>query len=174
MNKKMFYAIVVGVLAFVVCLNLYNNYHYREKEAGLNSGTINVPSSIGGVSLVEQTTGEAAMQALSKMHGTGVNMADGYILNYGNEQNNITLYLSVSNTVAEAVELFEQMDKRMPSTKMFTGRQVVKLGSRNVVQVEGMGMKHFYWQSGKLNYWLAVQGNMDSKKLVLETMKRVK
>ncbi|HEX3032099.1 MAG TPA: hypothetical protein VHS59_07640 [Bacillota bacterium] len=114
-----------------------------------------LPEQISGLPLTALVSGPEAVSDISRMHGKGIAVVEGYIARYTGGDREITLWVSVSASEAEAAALFRVMDAKMPASRVFTQRKVIKLDNKEVISVQGMGLSHFYWLQGKYNYWLA-------------------
>ncbi|GAB4261696.1 hypothetical protein [Thermincola ferriacetica] len=150
-------------------------YNQSEGDRDLSGqGVLRIPDELLGAKKMQEQSGPTAIDAISKMHRTSINVVNAYILVYGKPNTRITLWLSVSSSVEEAAQLFREMDQKVPASQVFTGREPVTLAGREVIKVNGMGQEHFYWQEGKINYWVAIQGEGNREALVKEVMDKVK
>lgn len=120
--------------------------------------TLNVPEQIASLPRTEFVSGPEAIQQIAMMHGKNISLDEGHIAKYKSGDKEVTLWISVSPSKEEGAALFKLMDEKMPASKVFQNRQEVKISSRKVVKVNGMGQEHYYWVSGKYNYWVAVAG----------------
>lgn len=166
MNKKLLCA--AGIIVFVAVLSLG-----LVKFINLNNASetcvLNVPEEMASLPRTQFISGPEAISQISKLHGKEISLEEGHIARYQAEGKEITLWISVSPTKEEGEALFKVMDQKMPSSKAFTNREVNRVGSRDVIKVQGMGQKHFYWVSGKYNYWVAVAG-MDALPVIEEVL----
>jgi hypothetical protein len=108
---------------------------------------------------------------ISQLHGKEITIKQGYIAQYGGaDGGQMTAWVSESGTEAEAVQLMDIMDKKMPASKAFSGRNELTVEGAKVINVQGMGQEHYYWQKGIKVYWIAV-GGADSMQVLKEAVK---
>lgn len=134
--------------------------------------TQNVPKKIASIPLAEAISGQEAIQQIAMMHGKDISLDEGYIAKYISGGTEVTLWISISPSREEGEELFRLMDEKMPASKVFKNRQEIVVRSKKVIKVDGMGQEHYYWVSGKYNYWVAVAGT-DGKTVVEDLMLKV-
>lgn len=187
MNKNHLFPVIIGVtfvliavLAWTLFLapvdNSNTNTGYQSGELADNSpqATLTVPDQILGANKMQEQSGPSAIEAITQMHKTEIDVLNAYIITYAKSDAQITLWLSISPNEEEAEYLFRVMDEKVPDSQVFTGREPITLGGRDVIKVNGMGQEHFYWQEGTINYWVAIQGNGDRDALVKEVVDKVR
>lgn len=127
---------------------LYINRSISQPTAGA------LPDSISGISLANATTGEQAITELSDMHGREFPIEFGAIGVYGNRE--ITLWVSGAASEAIAAQMTDAMRSKIAQgNSPFTPIDEIQNDNRVVYVLDGMGQKHYYFQSKKLVIWLA-------------------
>ncbi len=162
-------AIIVLGFAGVSGVLLYNLYG----PAGQTSSTLSessFPQTLAGMSLAQVNTGEQAMVMISKLHGKDITIKQGFIAQYMSGSSQMTIWVSESNTEAEAVEMMRVMDEKMPASQVFKGRKEITAENQKVIYVTGMGQDHYYWQIGTEVYWIAV-GGADSLQVLKDVIR---
>lgn len=166
MNKKPLLFVAVGFLITVGLIFAVLNFTASKKD----DTEFVVPEKIASLPKTQVVSGIEAIKQISRLHGKPIVITQGYIAQYAAEGREITLWVSVSPSNQEGEELFRVMDEKMPNSKVFTNREVVKVKNKDVIKVLGMGQKHYYWVNGKYNYWVAING-MDAAPVLEEVMK---
>jgi len=115
-----------------------------------------IPDKLGKFDMVGVETGIEAVQNISRLHGTGIDIVDGFVVQYVNEDSAFILWVSESRNDEEARYIFDLMDEKMPNSSMFINRTEVNFGDKTLIYVTGAGMENYYWVEGTLNYWVGV------------------
>ncbi|MHB1420318.1 MAG: hypothetical protein ACYCX4_12160, partial [Bacillota bacterium] len=117
----------------------------------------NFPTELAGLPAVHPVvTGPEAIQQLSELHGKDIGkVVNGYIAMYEQGDRQITLWISVSATEADADELLQIMNAKMPTTNVFTNQKTIEMNGKTYNYVSGMGMDNYYFAQGSRNYWVA-------------------
>lgn len=115
-----------------------------------------LPAELAGLALKRQTGGPEAVRALNQMHGKEFRLVSGAIGEYGSA-GQATLWVSGAGSQAAAGEMLAAMAAkialgRSPFTPL--GERQVK--GRMIYELDGLGQRHFYFQSGDRLVWLAV------------------
>jgi hypothetical protein len=93
---------------------------------------------------------------LSWMHGQEFQLNQGAVGKYGPGED-ATLYVAGTPFGFMTGRLVKAMrDKIVRSESPFTPLGERKAGSRTVYELEGMGQRHYYFRSGNLVVWVAV------------------
>lgn len=169
-------AVIVLAIAGVGGVLLYSLYGPAgdtpspsgQASSGLSESSF--PQTLAGMNLAQVSSGDQAMGMISQLHGTNITIKQGFIAQYMGSASQMTVWVSESNTEAEAIQLMDIMDKKMPASKAFTGRKEVATDTTKVIYVYGMNMDNYYWQKGTKVYWIAVGGG-DSQQVLKEVMK---
>ena len=142
--------IAVGILLIVGMMTwlYFDNLTKQQDEVSL-------PDSIAGLQITTYTTGEQAVADFENLHGKQFPITSGSIGIYGN--NEITLWAAGAPSEAIALEMTNAMrEKIAKGNSPFTPLEQFDQGNRTIYVLEGMGQKHFYFQSKNLVIWLAV------------------
>ncbi len=112
-----------------------------------------LPGEIAGLHLSEKVLGPPALTELSWMHGQEFQLNQGAVGSYGE----ITLYVAGTPFSFMAGRMIKDMrDKIASADTPFTALAERDYGRRTVYELVGMGQKHYYFRSGNLVVWLAV------------------
>lgn len=171
-DRRKLVGILLGMAMVVIAGMLLYNYH---TGGDIPEGGLQFPETIQGLTLKEVVSGPQAMAMISRLHGTDIQIKQGYIAVYGEDPNQITMWVSESETRKEAEELFKIMDVKIKAASAspkapFTDRRVLTKAGKKVIAVKGMGMENYYYKSGTLVYWIAA-GGVDPDKALEETIK---
>ena len=113
-----------------------------------------LPESIAGLELVQSTSGAEAIAEFANLHGKEFPVDTGAIGVYGDNQ--ITLWVAAAASEAIAVEMTNAMEGKIAEgNSPFTPLNEIKDRNRKVYALEGMGQKHYYFQSQNMVIWLA-------------------
>lgn len=119
------------------------------------STTIPLPDSIAGLKITTYETGEQAIAEFEKLHGKDFPITSGAVGVYGNRD--VTLWVAGTSSNSTALELTNAMrEKIAEGNSPFTPINEINDRNRKVYALEGMGQKHYYFQSENLVIWLAV------------------
>jgi len=116
---------------------------------------VSLPDSIAGLHITNLTTGAQAAVEFKNLHGKQFPITSGAIGVYGNRE--ITLWAAGAPLDFIASRMVEAMrEKITEGNSPFTPIEQFNEGKRTIYVLEGMGQKHFYFQSKNLIIWLAV------------------
>jgi len=166
---------LVLVLALTTAIFLYSDRtsdyppdEQKTEDVKKTANEINFPEQLGGMSLEQSVSGPQAIDMISQLHGTGISIRQGYITSYAGTQGKIMIWVSESDTSEEAGQLFDIMDRKIIEANTsegtaaggppFTDRRTMTQNGIDVVAVKGMGMENYYYRTGSLVYWIAVEG----------------
>jgi hypothetical protein len=156
--------ITLGLLLSVVALGqLFLN------NRGSSSDVINLPKELTGLSLTQTRTGSEAIAEFADLHGKEFPVVSGSIGIYGNSQ--ITLWVAVAQSESSAIEMTTAMQSKIAQgNSPFTPVNEINDRNRKIYALEGMGQKHYYFQSKNLVIWLAGDPNLadDALQQILE------
>ena len=114
-----------------------------------------VPQSIVGLKLSQVITGQEAIDSIHQLHGKEFPLSSGAVATYGTQ--NATLWVSGTEGEREVANLTELMKTRIAEGHSpFIDQGSFKVDGILVYALEGLGQVHYYWQSGGLVLWLAV------------------
>ncbi len=136
--------ILLGVLGY----GYYNALLRNPKHALL-------PETIAGFNLQRQTYGTQAVDEINRMHSLEFPLSSGAVGVYGSERQ-IILWVSGAPTQSMAARLTSDMEVRIAEgNSPFTPLGSRDDGKRKVYELDGLGQKHYYFQSRKLLIWVA-------------------
>ena len=118
-----------------------------------------LPEQVIGLPLTQTLTAEGAIAEFTRLHGNDFPLSSGAMGMYGSDHS-VTLWVAGAPFQVMAKRLLAAMrDKiaRTTGSSPFTPAGERQVGSRTVYALDGMGQKHFYFQSGKLIVWLAAE-----------------
>jgi hypothetical protein len=142
--------IVIGVL--LLSGSLIVGYLRRSIS---NPELTKLPKSIAGFSLNTATYGPEAVAEITRLHGKAFPIDYGAMGMYG-DANQISLWVAGFSSHSMAAQIISAMEEKIAlgnSPFSPTGQQ--QAGKRAIYLLDGMGQKHFYFQSGNLVLWLA-------------------
>lgn len=128
-----------------------------------------LPGKIAGLSLTNQMTGAQAAENFINLHGRKFPLTSGAIGFYGDHQ--ATIWAAGAPFKVMATRMVNTMrDRISEGGSPFTPIEEIKDGGRTIYALEGMGQKHFYFQSDNLIIWLAADPSIadDALKQTLE------
>jgi len=136
------------ILLTVIGYSYYNSLLRNPKHAP-------VPETIAGFNLQRQTYGAQAVDEINRMHSLEFPLSLGAVGIYGSERR-IILWVSGAPTQTMATRLTSDMEVRIAEgNSPFTPLGSRDDGKRKVYELDGLGQKHFYFQSGKFLIWVA-------------------
>ncbi len=129
--------------------------YWRFGEVTQNPAAAPLPEQVANLSLTSESTGRAAVQEVTRMHGQGFALVSAAVGNYGAEHQ-VTLWVSGAPISSMAASLITAMrDKIAEGRSPFTSLGERADRKRVVYELEGMGQRHYYFQSGALVVWMA-------------------
>lgn len=125
-----------------------------------NPGTAPLPGQIAGLPLSGRSTGWQAIGELTRLHGKGFPLSSGAVGMYG-DQHQVKLWVAGAPIRPLASRMLAAMkDNIAEGNSPFTPTGERPDGKRIIYVLEGMGQKHFYFQSGDLLIWLAADADL--------------
>ncbi len=120
-----------------------------------NPTPVDLPKNVAGLPVYNRLTGAQAASDFTKLHGKQILLTSGAVGIYGDHE--ATLWVAGPPFEILAARMVTSMQKKIADGKSpFTPVQATRYGNRTVYELNGMGQTHFYFQSGKLVIWLAV------------------
>lgn len=151
MMKRVF-PLVLITAGILLSLAAFGQIYRSNGEPVATSDTL--PAKIAGLDLDSSESGEAAISEFTSMHGKEFPVISGDIGHYGNGW--ITLWVAGTSTDTIAAEMVSSMQARIAEgNSPFTPAKEIRNGNRTVYVLDGMGQRHFYFQSKNLVIWLA-------------------
>ena len=153
--KRLFPLALMGLgLLFVIGTAGFWSYNQKFQKPA----PAPLPERVAGLSLTQSLLGEEAIAEFTRLHGTDFPLTSGAVGMYGNDHS-ITLWVAGAPLQTIANQMLVAMRDKIASTSgssPFSPVDERQDGSRTVYELDGMGQKHFYFQSVKLIVWLAV------------------
>jgi hypothetical protein len=151
--------ITAGLLLSLAALG---QIYRSDGEPVATSGIL--PIQIAGLDLNSSESGEAAISEFTSMHGKEFPVVSGEIGHYGNGW--ITLWVAGTSTDSIAAQMVESMRARIAEGKSpFTPETEIQSGHRTIYVLNGIGQRHFYFQSKNLVIWLASDASVADRAL---------
>ena len=168
-NKQVLWQLVliIGLLA-LIWFSFGQNILSPQNQGGM-------PQQLGALKLVEQSEGSEAVAAVSRLHGTDINLVTAHIATYARDDEMLTVWVGKAASNTAAKELMGRMVEGIGAgTSGFSNLRKLSVTQgyhdHEVYQVDGPGGKHFFYLS-KLSQdkvvWLIVQAEKVSS--LLET-----
>jgi len=142
--------IVLGALLSLAALS----WLYFGNAAG-NPAVIHLPDQLAGLQRLDYKTGAQTMAEFESLHGKQFPLTSGAIGIYGDQQ--VTVWAAGTSSDSNALQLVEAMRESIAEgNSPFMPLTQTNNDNRSVYVLEGMGQKHFYFQSKNLVVWVAV------------------
>jgi hypothetical protein len=156
----------VGLITIGILLSLGAfTQLYLNSRIGVDVTTkFNLPDQLAGLPLTETKSGDQAISEFTDLHGKEFPVTSGAVGVYGDLE--ITLWIAETASDPIALELTNAMQVKIAEgNSPFIPMDVIKDRNRNVYALEGMGQRHYYFQSHNLVVWLAVNPSFADKAL---------
>ncbi|MBC8506467.1 MAG: hypothetical protein ISR58_04505 [Anaerolineales bacterium] len=120
-----------------------------------NPKPASLPEIVAEFSLQRHVFGTQAVDEINQLHRLEFPLSSGAVGIYG-ENGEITIWVSGAPAKWMAARLTNDMEERIAEANSpFSALDERDGGYRLIYEVDGLGQKHFYFQSGKLLIWLA-------------------
>ena len=141
--------ITLGILLSIGALSqLYLNNRVS------SSAALDLPNQLAELRTTDAKSGDQAISEFTDLHGKSFPVIYGAVSIYGNRE--ITLWVAGTTSDSIAKELTDAMQKRIAEgNSPFTPINEINQRNRKVYALEGMGQRHYYFQSQNLVIWLA-------------------
>ncbi len=125
--------------------------------AGAQTEALPLPQTLAELALTNATYGPEAVTEINRLHGKEFPLTAGATGTYTDGKANATLWVSkfASRTVAQQI-VDAMRDKIAEGRSPFEPVGTRRVEARAVYELDGLGQKHFYFQSNDLVIWLAV------------------
>lgn len=117
-------------------------------------GPAPLPNEVAGLSLSMKMTGAQATEEFATLHNNHFPLTSGAVGTYGNQQIGLWVGGAPFNLLATRL-VIAMHDKIAEGNSPFTPVREFEDRGRVVYGLEGMGQKHYYFQSQNLVIWLA-------------------
>jgi hypothetical protein len=143
-HKNISTLILANLLIFISCNN-GNNYKY-------------LPQQLGGLSLAKVIQNKNATVIINKMHGKKLDDSENFIAFYGSNQSKNILYVSVYENAEKAERNIKNMAMKMANgSSVFSPLTHSKIGDSVHFEIEGMGLKHYFYRIDNILIWWQVE-----------------
>jgi hypothetical protein len=130
-----------------------------------NPGAAPLPREVAGKQASRMSIGWQAAGEVSRLHGKGFPLNTAGVGDYGSDRS-ITIWATGAPLKVMAGRMVIRMqDKISEGNSPFTPLGERRHAGRNIYELEGMGQKHFYFQSSNLVVWLAVNADLAEQAL---------
>jgi hypothetical protein len=121
-----------------------------------NEGTVELPEILGNLSRSIDMYGEAAVADVNRLHGKDFNIASGAKGIYGLHGEAI-LWVTAAKSELDASGLLIAMhDAIAEGNSPYMQVGIQQINGEIIYELDGLGQKNYYYQSGELVIWLAV------------------
>lgn len=135
-----------AILLFAVVAGLWN---------AANPPAGPAPPGLAGLRLTRTVTGAEAVAEMSRLHGKGVGLKDGYVAHYDGPSGGAVLYVGSAESEGAAAELLGQMEERIgPDNRYFTGLRPLVVEGVRLFFVRSGQESHYFWQAGDKVVWI--------------------
>jgi hypothetical protein len=136
--------ILAGLLIFIGC-STGNNSKY-------------LPQKLGELNLAKVIQNKKATVIINKMHGKKLDDSENFIAYYGNNKSKNILYVSVYENAEEAETTTKNMAMKMANgSSVFSPLTHSKMGDNIHFEIEGMGLKHYFYRIDNILIWWQVE-----------------
>jgi len=150
--------ILLGILGYV----FYNHILTNPNPAPL-------PEKITEFPLQRHLFGAQAVEEINHLHNLEFPLSSGAVGIYG-DQSQITVLVSGTPLKSIAARLTSDMEMRIAEgNSPFTPLGKRDDGDRLIYELDGLGQKHYYFQSGKLLIWFAADHDI-AEDVLIETL----
>ena len=122
-----------------------------------DGGDDDFPDTFMDMQLVMLSSGDAAINDVRTLHSTqSIALDNAYILKYKDPQGKTaTFWISESSSKTDAALLLDDMNRKIPSSRVFTMPIEMNIEGTFVYYTEGIGEFHYYYAKGNRVYWIA-------------------
>ncbi len=132
--------------------------------AEANPAPVVLPQQMAGLARTRYVTGARAAAQFDELHGKQFAITSGAVGIYGNNQ--ITIWAAGAPLNLVAAQLVNAMHRKISEGRSpFSGTGTLQDHGRTVFELEGMGQRHYYFQSKNLVVWLAAEPALADKAL---------
>ena len=136
--------ILVGLLTFISCSTGNDSKH--------------LPQQLGGLNLTKVIQNQKAAVIINKMHGKKLDDCKNFIGIYGKNHSKNILYVSVYENAEKAETNIKNMAMKMANgSSVFSPLTQSKTGDNVHFEIEGMGLKHYFYRIDNILIWWQVE-----------------
>jgi hypothetical protein len=152
MMMKRIFPLGLITLGILLSLGAVSQLYLNNRVS--SSATLDLPNQLAGLRMTNSKRGAQAISEFTDLHGKEFPVTFGAVGVYGNRE--ITLWVAGTASDSIASELTNAMQGRIAEgNSPFTPVDEFNQRNRIVYVLEGMGQKHYYFQSENLVIWLA-------------------
>ncbi len=123
-------------------------------------GEAPTPPELAGLPRTAVITGPTAVTAIHQLHNSQFPLRSGAVAQYG-RQNEITLWVAGAPLTFMAQRMVDVMEEQIQKGETpFQPLATRAIGGRTIFEVDGLGQRHFYFRSGLLVIWIAVNDDL--------------
>jgi hypothetical protein len=157
--------VALGLLGLGVLLLLSGVGYAVYNQAVTHPGLAPLPEQVAGLPLGQKTLGLQAVEEINHMHGKNFLLTSAAVGHYGSH-GQVTLWVSGAPLRTIASSMLQAMrDKISEGNSPFIPVDERIVGRRSIYVLDGMGQKHFYYQSNKSIIWLAADPELAEQAL---------
>lgn len=157
---KSVFSLALVTLGILLSLAAFGQLYQDNRGASLETGGL--PTQIAGLDLTDSVSGESAIAEFTSLHGKEFPVTSGNIGYYGDGR--ITLWLAGTNKQSIAADMVSSMQAKIAEgNSPFTPVKEIQDNNRIVHVLDGMGQKHYYFQSENSVIWLASDQSIADK-----------
>jgi hypothetical protein len=152
--------IFLGIFLIVASLGAwrYSAATATPKEAPL-------PSTLAGLPLTYHLFGPQAAAEVTRLHGKSFALSSAALGIYG-EDKQATLWVSGAPVSLLAARMVHEMQTKIAQgNSPFIPLEDISLQNHRIYQLEGLGQRHYYYQSKSYVIWLAVDAEFAEQAL---------
>lgn len=124
-------------------------------QSTINPHAVKLPESIAGSEITLKREGWRAVDELQRLHQQDFPLVGGAVGSYGINQS-AKIWVAESSFQFMARRMTRAMLYKIASVNSpFTPSGEFQDGKRIVYELDGMNLKHYYFQSGKMVVWLS-------------------
>ena len=123
-------------------------------------GEAPTPPELAGLPRTAVITGPTAVTAIHQLHNSQFPLRSGAMAQYG-RRNEITLWVAGAPLTFMAQRMVDVMEEQIQKGETpFQPLATRAIGGRTIFEVSGLGQRHFYFRSGLLVIWIAVNDDL--------------
>ena len=137
-------ALILTVLLIFISCSTGNNSKY-------------LPQKLGELNLTKVIQNKKATVIINKMHGKKLDDCKNFIAIYGNNHSKNILYVSVYENAKKAETNINNMAMKMANrSSVFSPLTHTKMGGNVHFEIDGMGLKHYFYLVDNILIWWQV------------------
>jgi hypothetical protein len=142
--------------------NSQNNPHenpHEQMQGDIETNEAGFPKEITGLKLNTFLSGQEAIKSIEELHGTEIEIVDGFVAKYGGGDRKVEIWVSQAKSEQAASQQVDLMTEMiMKNSDMFAKPSAFQIKGIRFFQTQGMGMNNYYYKKGKKAYWISVKG----------------